>query len=136
MFDYSQALTLSPTNPVVRNGFAVAIADDMLGSNVPVDPSAAPKLAGLAFLSFTYGHYAYEVGDDSSTIAFMNQTLVNSPNGELQSLAYTYLALSEQRLGHPAAYRRDIVEAVQLDTQDVNGLGRDIAAGLYTPGAP
>jgi hypothetical protein len=136
MFDDTQALSMDPTSPVIRNGVAVAVADDMLGADLPVDPSLGAKLNGMAFLSFTYGHYAYEVGDDSSTIAFMNKTVATSSNGELQSLALTYLALSEQRLGDPDAYRRDIVEAVQLDTQDVNGLARDIAAGLYTPGAP
>jgi hypothetical protein len=66
----------------------------------------------------------------------MDKTVADSSNGELQSLAFTYLALSEQRLGRPAVFRHDIVEAVHLDTQDVNGLGRDVAAGLYTPGAP
>jgi hypothetical protein len=136
MFDYSQALSMDPSNAVIRDGFAVALADDMIGADVPVDPSVAMKLDGMAFLSFTYGHYAYETGDDTSTIAFMDKTVADSSNGELQSLAFTYLALSEQRLGRPAAFRHDIVEAVHLDTQDVNGLGRDVAAGLYTPGAP
>jgi hypothetical protein len=135
-FDYSEALSMAPTNPVIRSGFAVALADDMIGADVPVDPSDASKLDGMAFLSFTLGHYAYETGDDSSTIALMNQTLANTHNGELESLAYTYLALSEQRLGRPTAFRRDIVEAVDLDTQDVNGLGREVAAGLYTPDTP
>jgi hypothetical protein len=136
MFDYTQALSMDPTNQVIRDGFAIAAANDMLGADVPVDLSAAPKLDGMAFMAFTYGHFAYEVGDDSRTVTFMNSTLAESSNGELRSLAYTYLALAEQALGHPAAYRNDIVEAVKLDTQNVNGLGREIAAGLYTPGAP
>jgi hypothetical protein len=136
MFDYTQALSMAPTNQVLRDGFADAVAEDMVGANVPVDLSAAPELDGMALLSFTYGHYAYEVGDDDETVAFMQKTLAMSSSGELQSLAYTYLALAQQSLGHPAAYRRDIVKAVQLDTQNVNGLGREIAAGLYTPGAP
>ena len=108
----------------------------MIGTQAPVDPSAVSTLDGMAFLSFTYGHFAYEVGDDSATITFMDRAVARSKNSELLSLAYTYLALSEQRLGHLVAFRRDIVKAVALDTQNVNGLGREVAAGLYTPGAP
>jgi tetratricopeptide (TPR) repeat protein len=136
LLDYSQALSTAPTNPVIQNGYASALADDMIGVQAPVDPSAVSKLDDMAFLSFTYGHWAYEVGDDSSTIAFMDRSIAETGNGELQSLAYTYLALSEQQLDHPAAFRQDIVKAVDLDTQNVNGLGREVAAGLYTPGNP
>jgi hypothetical protein len=136
MLDYSQALSMAPTNPVIENGYAIALSDDMIGVQAPLDPSAVSKLDDMAFLSFTYGHWAYEVGDDSSTIAFMDRSIAETGNGELQSLAYTYLALSEEQLDHPAAFRQDIVKAVDLDTQNVNGLGREVAAGLYTPGSP
>jgi hypothetical protein len=136
MLDYTQALNLAPGNPVVQDSFAVSLANDMIGTQSPVDPAAVSTLDGMAFLSFTYGHYAYEAGDDSATIESMNRVVASTHNGELQSLAFTYLALSEQRLGHLAAFRRDIVRAVGLDTQDVNGLGREVAAGLYTPGPP
>jgi hypothetical protein len=136
ILDYSRALSLAPSNPVIKNDFAVSLADDMIGTQSPVDPSVVSTLDGMPFLSLTYGHYAYEAGDDSATIQFMDRTVANSNNGELLSVAYTYLALSEQRLGHPAAFRRDIVKAVALDTQNVNGLGREVAAGLYTPGSP
>lgn len=136
MLDYSQALSIAPTNPVIENGYAIALSDDMIGVQAPLDPSAVSKLDDMAFLSFTYGHWAYEVGDDSSTIAFMDRSIAETGNGELQSLAYTYLALSEERLDHPAAFRQDIVKAVDLDRQNVNGLGREVAAGLYTPGTP
>jgi hypothetical protein len=136
MLDYSQALSMAPTNPVIENGYAISLSNDMLGVQAPLDPSAVSKLDDMAFLSFTYGHWAYEVGDDSSTIAFMNRSIAETGNGELQSLAYTYLALSEEQLDHPATFRQDIVKAVDLDTQNVNGLGREVAAGLYTPGSP
>jgi hypothetical protein len=127
---------MAPNNPVIENGYAIALSDDMIGVQAPLDPSAVSKLDDMAFLSFTYGHWAYEVGDDSSTIAFMDRSIAETGNGELQSLAYTYLALSEEQLDHPAAFRQDIVKAVDLDTQNVNGLGREVAAGLYTPGSP
>jgi hypothetical protein len=136
VLEYSQALSLAPNNPVIRNGFAVSLANDMIGAQAPVDPTAVAMLNGMAFLSFTYGHYAYEAGDDSATIGSMDRALATTHNGELRSLAYTYRALSEQRLGEPRAFRRDIVEAVDLDTQNVNGLAREVAAGLYTPGPP
>jgi tetratricopeptide (TPR) repeat protein len=136
VLDYSEASSLAPGNLVIRNSFAVALADDMIGTQSPVDPSAVSMLDEMPFLSFTYGHFAYEVGDDSATIQYMDRVLTTNRNGELQSLAYTYLALSEQRLGHLDAFRRDIVKAVALDTQNVNGLGREVAAGLYTPGPP
>jgi tetratricopeptide (TPR) repeat protein len=136
LLDYSQAASMAPRNPVIQDGFAVALADDMIGTEAPVDPRAVSRLGGMAFLSFTYGHFAYEAGDDSATIRFMRQTVAHTENGELLSLAYTYLGLSEERLGHLPAFRRDIVNAVNLDTQDVNALGREVAAGLYTPGPP
>ena len=88
------------------------------------------------FSAFTYGHYAYVVGDSSTAIAYLQRSMSESGNGELQSIALTYMALSEQRLGDPAAFRQDIVRAVDLDTQEINGLGREVAAGLYTPGPP
>jgi hypothetical protein len=134
--DFSQALSLAPGNPVIRNSFAIALANDMIGTQSPVDPPAVTTLRDQAFLAFTYGHYAYEIGDDSATIQSMNRVVATNRNSELQSLAFTYLALSEQRLGRLGAFRRDIVKAVALDTQDVNGLGREVAAGLYTPGPP
>ena len=108
----------------------------MIGTQAPVDPSAVSSLDGMGFLSFTYGHFAYEAGDDSATITFMDRAVARSKNSELLSMAYTYLALSQERLGNFIAFRRDIVEAVALDTQNVNGLGREVAAGLYTPSAP
>lgn len=106
ILEYSRAISLAPSNPVIKNGFAVSLANDMIGTQGPVDPSAVSTLGGMAFLSFTYGHYAYEAGDDSATIQFMDKTLANTKNGELLSMAYTYLALSEQRLGHATAYRQ------------------------------
>jgi hypothetical protein len=42
--------------------------------------------------------------------------------------------LSEQRIGNPHEFRQDIVKAVDLDTQDINALAREVAAGLLTPG--
>ncbi len=136
LLDYSQAASMAPRNPVIQNGFAVTLADDMIGTEVPDDPGAVSALEGMAFLSFTYGHFAYEAGDDSATIRFMQQTLAHTKNSELLSLAYTYLGLSEERLGHLITFRRDIVNAVNLDTQNVNAMGREVAAGLYTPGPP
>jgi hypothetical protein len=136
LLDYTQAASLAPRNPVVQNAFAIALADDMIGSEQPIDPRALSTLGGMAFLSFTYGHFAYEAGDDSTTIRLMQQTIAHTQNSELLSLAYTYLGLSEERLGHLVAFRRDIVNAVNLDTQDVNAIGREVAAGLYTPGPP
>ena len=127
---------MAPRNPVIKNGFAVALADDMIGTQVPIDPRAVSMLSGTAFLSFTYGHFAYEAGDDAADIHFMQQTAAKTKNSELLSLAFTYLGLSEERLGHLSAFRRDIVNTVDLDTQDVNATGREVAAGLYTPGPP
>ena len=136
LFYFSQALREAPDNPVVRNDFAVTLADDMNSTKSPLAPGSVSSLDGLAFLSFTSGHFAYESGDESSAIAYLNQTVAETRNGELLSAAYTYLALSEQRLGDSAEFRKDIVKSVDLDTQEINALAREVAAGLLTPGTP
>jgi hypothetical protein len=136
IFDFSQALASAPDNLVVRSDFAVSLADDMNSTSTPLAPGSVSRLDSLPFLSFTSGHYAYEAGDESSAIAYLNQTVADTSNGELLSAAYTYLALSEQRLGDPHQFRQDIVKAVDLDTQDINALAREVAAGLLTPGTP
>ncbi len=52
-------------------------------------------------------------------------------------IAGLHLPWSVRRAARPPfAFRRDIVNAVDLDTQDVNAIGREVAAGLYTPGPP
>jgi hypothetical protein len=136
IFDFSEALGAAPDNPIVRNEFAVSLADDMNSTGAPLAPGSVSSLDSLPFLSFTSGHYAYEAGDESSAIAYLDRTVADTGNGELLSAAYTYLALSEQRLGDPYEFRRDIVKAVDLDTQDVNAVAREVAAGLLTPGTP
>jgi hypothetical protein len=136
IFDFSQALAAAPDNPLVRSDFAVSLADDMNSTGAPLAPGSVSKLDGLPFLSFTSGHYAFEAGDESSAIAYLDQTVADTGNGELLSAAYTYLALSEQRLGATYEFREDIVKAVDLDSQDINALAREIAAGLLTPGTP
>ena len=136
VFDYSEALALAPHNPVIQSDFAVALSNDMVRAGAPLAPGAVADLGPFAFLSFTYGHYAYVVGDSSTALAYLQRSMSESGNGELQSIALTYMALSEQRLGDPPAFRQDIVRAVDLDTQEINGLGREVAAGLYTPGPP
>lgn len=136
LLDFSEALAAAPDNPVVRSDFSVSLADDMNSTGAPLAPGSVSRLDSMPFLSFTSGHYAYEAGDESSAIAYLDQTVADTTNGGLLSAAYTYLALSEQRLGNPDEFRQDIVKAVELDTQNINALAREVAAGLLTPGNP
>ncbi len=136
IFDFSQALAAAPHNPLIRSDFALALADDMNSTAVPLAPGSVAELDSLPFLSFTGGHYAFEAGDESAAIAYLDQTVADTNNGQLLSAAYTYLALSEQRLGNSAEFRQDIVKAVDLDKQEINALAREVAAGLLTPGTP
>jgi len=136
LFDFSEALAAAPDNPVIRSDFAVSLADDMNSTGAPLAPGSVSSLDSLPFLSFTSGHYAFEAGDESSAIAYLHKTVADTTNGGLLSAAYTYLALSEQRLGDPYEFRQDIVKAVALDTQNINALAREVAAGLLTPGNP
>jgi len=134
IFDFTQALAADPDNPVIRSDFAITLADDMNSTDAPLAPGSVSRLDGLPFLSFTSGHFAFEAGDESSAIVYLSQTVADTDNGELLSATYTYLALSEQRIGDPREFRQDIVKAVALDTQDINALAREVAAGLLTPG--
>jgi hypothetical protein len=63
----------------------------------------------------------------------MDRVLGDTTSKEMKSYALTYIAFAEDRLGHVAAFRDDVVEAVGDDSDNVNVLAREAAAGLFLP---
>jgi len=131
-----QALEAAPDNPVIANSFAQLLTRlSVLQRKPEIVPSNLPETHYPA-LTYTLGHYFYDTGDYQTAERLMRQALTESPNKEFDSYALTYIALSEQASGQEIAYRRDIVAAVNEDTQVANGLARDIASGQYLPSQP
>jgi hypothetical protein len=87
-------------------------------------------------VTFSVGRYYFEAGADALAIQMLRHTYADTPNSEVRSLALTYTALSWQREGNEAMFRSTIVAAVQADALNQNVYAREVAAGLYLPGAP
>jgi hypothetical protein len=87
-------------------------------------------------VSFSVGRYDYEAGASSLAITVLERADADTDNSEVKSLALTYIALAWQRLGNEAAFRTNIVAAVEADTLNENVYAREISTGLYVPGTP
>lgn len=87
-------------------------------------------------VSFSVGRYDYEAGASSLAITMLERADADTDNSEVKSLALTYIALAWQRLGNEAAFRTNIVAAVEADTLNENVYAREISTGLYVPGTP
>ncbi|HTZ09639.1 MAG TPA: hypothetical protein VMB72_11225 [Acidimicrobiales bacterium] len=126
----------SPAYQVVRADLVQFLCSATIAAKNPDVLSLASASLRSPALSFSEGHYYYEAGASALAVGKLGQTLDETANGELRSLALTYLALSWQRLGHEATFRQDIVAAVRADALNENVFAREIAAGLYVPGTP
>jgi hypothetical protein len=87
-------------------------------------------------VTFSVGRYYFEAGADALAIQMLQHTYDATVNSEVKSLALTYIALSWQREGNESKFRAEIVAAVQADSLNQNVYAREVAAGLYLPGAP
>jgi hypothetical protein len=131
-----QALESASDNPVIAESLADLLAHLSAMQRKPeLIPTKLPE-SHYPALTYSLAHYFYDTGAYQVAIRMMRQALTESPNKEFDSYALTYIALSEQATGQEIAYRRDIVAAVEDDTQVANGLARDIASGQYLPSRP
>ena len=69
-------------------------------------------------------------------IANLEQTVKDTTNSEVRSLALTYIALAWERRGNVGQFRHNVVAAVKADTMNENVYARELSAGLYVPGKP
>jgi hypothetical protein len=126
----------SPAGIVVRNDVAVFLANTTLATKNPNLLAQVPSEASSPAVAFSVGHYYYEANANTLAIRMLRRAEVDTSNAEIKSLCLTYIALAWQRQGDEAAFRRDIVAAVKIDTLNQNVYAREIATGLYFPGTP
>jgi hypothetical protein len=83
---------------------------------------------------YTEGRVLYDRASYAEALACFRTvtTLTREPN--VVSSAYTYISLSEMKLGASGDARHDLVRAVAVDTGYNNTLARSLATGLYVAG--
>lgn len=102
------------------------------------DDSALPWLELLEQIDPTnvYGYYAagriqYDLHNYTLSITQMNTVIRLSDNADLQSSAYTYLALSAGGQGNYSVERNLLFRAVDLDPDYHNDTAREALSGLH-----
>jgi hypothetical protein len=80
---------------------------------------------------YTQGRILYAAADYTAALACFRQVLTMTGDANVTSSAFTYIALSELRLGQADQARRDLLRAVSLDPEYNNTLARSLVAGLY-----
>jgi hypothetical protein len=80
---------------------------------------------------YTQGRILYAGAGYTAALACFRQVLTMTGDANVTSSAFTYIALSELRLGQADQARRDLLRAVSLDTEYNNTLARSLVAGLY-----
>jgi hypothetical protein len=126
----------APAGKVVRADLATFLATATITSKNPDLLALVDDQLGSPALTFSVGRYYYEAGADSLAIATLEKADGETGNSEVRSLCRTYLALAWLQQGNEAAFRANIVAAVRADRLNENVYAREIAAGLYVPGAP
>jgi hypothetical protein len=128
----AKASALAPGNAVIAAQYDQLLATGVAQSGPLVFEYAAQRPTSL-IVAWTTGLKLYHMGDNWLTIEYMHLVLGDTTSAEMRSYALTYTAFAEDRLGDVAAFREDIVEAVAEDTDNVNVLAREAAAGLFLP---
>jgi hypothetical protein len=128
----AKACSLAPGDAVIAAQYEQLLATGVAQSGPLVFHYAAQRPVPL-IVAWTTGLKLYHMGDNGLTIEYMHLVLDGTTSAEMKSYALTYIAFAEDRLGHVAAFRDDIVEAVVDDPDNVNVLAREAAAGLFLP---
>jgi hypothetical protein len=128
----AEASSLAPGNAVVAAQYDQLLATAVGQGGPLVFYYAAQRRASL-IVAWTTGLKLYHMGDNQLAIEYMHQAAGDTTSAEMRSYALTYTAFAEDRLGHVGTFRDDIVEAVAEDTDNVNVLAREAAAGLFLP---
>jgi hypothetical protein len=126
----------TPQGAIVRADADTFLATATITSKNPDFLTLVATQLQAPAVTFSVGRYYFEAGADSLAIQMLQHTYAETANSEVRSLALTYIALSWQREGNEAKFRSAIVAAVQADTLNQNVYAREVAAGLYLPGAP
>lgn len=91
---------------------------------VQVDPSST-------YARYVIGRIQYDLHNYSMCMAQMTRVIQLSSNTDIQSSAYTYLALSEAGQGNYSEERTLLFEAIELDPSYRNNTAREELSGLH-----
>ncbi len=86
--------------------------------------------ASNVYSRYSTGRINYELQDYKGCTIQMQHILTMSTNPEIQSSGYTYVGLSEERLGYYALSRDLLLRAVKLDSSYRNNVAREELSGL------
>jgi hypothetical protein len=129
-----QAVALDPANPVLLE--QLDHASQVLGLTEqnpgPLRALSDPTVADV----YTEGRVRYARLDYPAALACFRQVLTMTGDANVVSSAYTYIALSELKLGQAGQARLDLLRAVSADTSYNNTLARSLLAGLYISTKP
>jgi len=124
-----KAVALDPANSVLlqqldRASQVLAVTAKDPG---PLQALSHPTVADV----YTQGRVRYAQADYSAALPCFQQVLRMTGDGNVISSAYTYIALSELKLGRAGQARLDLLRAVRADTSYNNTLARSLLVGLY-----
>jgi tetratricopeptide (TPR) repeat protein len=83
------------------------------------------------YARYALGRAFYVQEGYTACIAYMRQVLDANPNADVQSSAYTYIALSMIEQGNVAQARPLLLQAVRLDPDFNNNTAREQLSGLH-----
>lgn len=129
VIELRQAVARDPANPVLLQ--QLDQASQVLGLRNqdarPLQELSDPTVADL----YTEGRVRYALADYPAALACFQQVLTMTRDTNVTSSAFTYIALSELKLGQADQARRDLLRAVNVDTSYNNTLARSLLVGLY-----
>jgi tetratricopeptide (TPR) repeat protein len=83
------------------------------------------------YAQYLAGRVYYDLHDFNKSATHMLIVLPLTHNTDLQSSAYTYIALSQLQQGQTAAARTLLLKAVELDPDYSNNTAREELSGLH-----
>lgn len=123
------AVARDPANPVLLQQLdqasqVLALTEQDPG---PLQALSAPTPAD----EYTEGRVLYALADYPAALTYFRRVLTMTGDANVTSSAFTYIALSELKLGQVDQARSDLLRAVSVDTGYNNTLARSLLTGLY-----
>jgi tetratricopeptide (TPR) repeat protein len=129
VIELRQAVARDPANPVLVQ--QLDQASQVLGLTGQ-DPSSLQALSDPTVADrYTEGRVLYALAEYPAALACFRRVLAMTGDANVTSSAFTYIALSELKLGQADQARRDLLRAVSMDAGYNNTLARSLIVGLY-----